>query len=401
MIKKIFITILCLSVVYINFMPINVEAITLKEYEDKVAQYKKEAQENQNAINKTQSEINSTNNYINSLKNEMVKISNEVSDLNAEIEKYNVMIQDKLLQSKQILEYMQLSDGENLYLEYIFNADSTTELIYRKAVVEELINYNERAVSEMEQIIEDNKKRQIEIDKRKEEINNLQSQLSSKVVSLGEKKASLESGGVTVAEQIKIYEGIVNSYKKLGCKSHHVIGVDCAVSGSAGSFRRPTTNGYVTQEAYYSKNYTHRGIDVGSYNSRSEKIYPIADGRIYKIYKDGYGALCVLMEHYNPKDGKYYSSLYVHLSAYSPHIWEGKQVKSNEYIGYMGDTGKAYGVHLHLEVFPCRLYNWADPNCATWSSYVNFAEKQLKNGYKGPRSVITFPTGLRNSWNVR
>ena len=50
MMKKLFLSILCLSIVYINFIPVNVDAITLKQYEDKVAQYKKEAQENQNAI---------------------------------------------------------------------------------------------------------------------------------------------------------------------------------------------------------------------------------------------------------------------------------------------------------------------------------------------------------------
>lgn len=398
--KKILVCILIVSFVF-TFIPKEVNAITLGEYENKVAMYKKEAAENQAAINKTQSEINSTNGEISNLKNEMVKLSNEVSKLNAEIENYNLKIQDKLIESKQILEYMQLSEGKNIYLEYIFDADSVSDVIYRNAVIEELISYNEKTIEEMEKIISDNEKRQKEIDKRKEEITNMQGKLSTKVVSLGEKKASLESGGVTVDKQIEIYEGIVASYKKLGCKSHHVIGVDCAVSNSLTGFRRPTKTGYVTQEAYYSKSYTHRGIDVGSSKGRGEKIYPIAEGVIYKIYRDGYGALCVLIHHYDAKSNTYYSSLYVHMSSYSPNIWEGKKISSDEYIGYMGDTGKAYGVHLHLEVFPCRLYNWDDYRCATWNSYVSFAENKLKNGYKGPRAVVNFPSGLRNSWSTR
>ena len=40
--------------------------------------------------------------------------------LNEEIDNYNRMIQEKLLESQQILEYMQLSEGENTYLENTF-----------------------------------------------------------------------------------------------------------------------------------------------------------------------------------------------------------------------------------------------------------------------------------------
>ena len=64
----------------------------------------------------------------------------------------------------------------------------------------------------------------------------------------------------------------------------------------------------------------------------------------------------------------------------------------------MGDTGRATGVHLHMEVIPCRIY--VDSDCYTWDNYVNFATKKLANGYN-VRNIINFPKGLYNSWKSR
>ncbi len=373
---------------------------TLGYYEEKLAEYKSEARANQQAINKTESEINSSRNRISSLTNETLALTEEVKTLTQEIETYETDIKKKLDQSKQILEYMQLSSGRNVYLDYIFKATSVVELINRSYVVKEIVDYNTKTISEMEQMIKDNEKRQQEIDVRKEKISSTQKELESNIVSLGEKKESLTSGGIDIEKQIKIYEEQVNMYKKLGCKTNDVIGVDCAVTGGSGVFRRPTQTGYITQEAYYGASYTHRAVDVGSKNGRREKIYPIANGTITSIYRDSYGALCLTIEHYNTNDHKYYTSLYVHMSSYAPGLYVGKNVTSEQYIGYMGDTGYAFGVHLHLEIFSCRLYNPTDSNCSSWSRYVNYAKGRLRSGYN-PRNLITFPKGLYNSWSSR
>ncbi len=373
---------------------------TLGYYEEKLAQYKREMQENRNAINRTQSEINDSKNQIERLKNETLSLTNEVKKLNDEIDKYQEDIKDKLVESKQILEYMQVSDDRNVYLDYVFKADSVTDLINRGYVVKELIDYNTKVVKELEQMVSDNEKRQKEIDQRKIKINETESKLADAVVSLGEKKESLSEGGVNIEKQIKIYEELVTMYKKKGCKTNDVIGVDCAVTGGSSVFRRPTKTGYITQESYYGASYSHRAVDIGSKNKTKEKIYPIADGTITSKYYDNYGALCLAIEHYNLKDRKYYTSLYVHMSSYAPGLYVGKKVTSEQYIGYMGNTGHSFGVHLHLELFPCRLYNPSDSNCYKWSVYDAYAKRLLKSGYN-IRKLISFPKGTYNSWNTR
>lgn len=406
--SKLFIILIFGALVYSSIFEIGLteveaaktENVTLGYYEEQLANYKRQAEENRKAINKTENEINYSKNKIASLKREALELVEEVKKLDEEIQNHKESITKKLEQSKQILEYMQITSGKNVYLDYVFKADSVTELINRNYAVKEIVAYNEKTIAELEQIIEDNEKREVEIEKRNKKIEETQEQLASNIVTLGETKNSLTTGGTDIAGQIKMYEDQVKAYKKLGCKTNDVIGVDCAVTGGTGVFRRPTATGYVTQEQYYTRNYTHRGIDIGSKNRRSEKIYPIADGVITAKYIDNWGALVLAIEHYNINDGKYYTSLYAHMSSYAPGLELKQKITSNQYIGYMGDTGKATGVHLHMEVIPCRLNNPADKNCYSLNAYLNYAPKVLANGFN-LRSLINFPKGLYNSWNSR
>ena len=401
-VKNTFITLLIISL-FIPLITQDTEAAnknTLGYYEEKLAEAKQEAANNNSAINKTQSEINASKAEIERLKQETLALTDEVKKLSDEIDEYNNKIRDKLLESKQLLEYLQLAGGKNVYLDYVFKAESVTDFINRSYVVKEIVDYNTKTIGELEQMVEDNKKREEEIEVRKVEITKKESELQSSITVLGEKKESLTAGGVGIQEQIRINQEYVDMYKKLGCKTNDIIGVDCARQSGVGVFRRPTERGYVTQEAYYKPSYSHRALDIGSSRGRSEKIYPIGAGTITSIYKDNYGALCLTIEHYNINDGQYYTSLYVHMSSYAPGLYVGKKVTSDQYIGYMGDTGYAFGVHLHMEVFPCRLYNPSDSNCYKWSVYDSFAKNKLRNGYN-PRNLISFPSGTYNSWSTR
>ena len=90
--------------------------------------------------------------------------------------------------------------------------------------------------------------------------------------------------------------------------------------------------------------------------------------------------------------GRIVGSTYVHLASFAPNIYEGMEVGVDDYIGIMGETGLAYGPHLHLEIAPCRLYNQSARNCSSWSKYVSYVTKIYNNGsFKGPRELIYFP----------
>lgn len=78
------------------------------------------------------------------------------------------------------------------------------------------------------------------------------------------------------------------------------------------------------------------------------------------------------------------------------------KVTPDTLIGYMGATGNVTGVHLHLEVYPCKLWDSSDKNCSNWSKYVNYTKGLFDAGnYKGSESVINFPNRTYLTWNSR
>lgn len=388
------------AITFIILLPISTKAVTLGEYEQIVDKYKKEIASIQNNIAKKEEEIKAAQKEVETLKEETVSLLEEVTKIDKEIINANQEIKEKSLQIKQLFEYLQLSSGENTYMEYIFGAETVTDLIYRTAVIEQITEYNDDIIKELEDLIEANKKREDEIEKRKIEITKKQEQLEKKIVTLGEEKSSLGDTGVTSKQQLKIYEDLVSSYKEQGCKSSDVIGVDCANNGSAGVFRRPVEKGYITSEFGSRWGSFHRAIDISNNDPYNTKIYPVANGTIVAKFIDYYGALIVMITHYDAVNNQYYTSLYAHMSSFAPNIYVGKYVTSDDYIGYMGDTGYSFGAHLHLEIAPCRYL--IDSVCSNWTNYTNFMYNQYKdNGYKGPRQLINFPSGTYNYWYSR
>ncbi len=395
---------LFLFIAIFAILPTNVlaEELTFGKVQDDLTKAQNELNANNQAIQNKEDQIDVNNATINSLKNQITAMGKEADDLQKEIVDANAEIESKNVQSQEVIAYLQMSQGENAYLEYIFGGDSIKDLIYRLSVVEQITEYNDKIITDMENLITKNENRKKELAQKQEEyekktvdLNNEIGKLNSSIASLGELSPSLE-------QQVKSKKELVDYYKSQGCKNRtDVIGRDCAVTQSNATFLRPMTSGYVTSFVGYRWGSLHRGIDLGSSTGRNTPLYSIGNGVITSVYHDSYGALCLIIQ-YKTTSGQYYSALYAHLSRYGPGIYVGmkaKEVTSNTIVGYMGDTGHAFGVHLHLEVYPCRLYG--DNNCSTWNKYVSFATSKFKSGYKGASSVISFPSKTYQTWYSR
>lgn len=153
----------------------------------------------------------------------------------------------------------------------------------------------------------------------------------------------------------------------------------------------PTEKGYITQYAHAG----HMALDITSGRGTNERIYPVADGVISGIYKDNAGALIVTVSH--NINGQYYSSEYAHLSWYASGIYVGKPVTVNDPLGGMGATGIATGIHLHITVLDCNLFDPNDPNCATKSQFYNYRRTRFNQGFYGLSSLMQVPY----SWQSR
>jgi len=90
----------------------------------------------------------------------------------------------------------------------------------------------------------------------------------------------------------------------------------------------------------------HRGVDYAA--PRGTPVKSVGDGKITFLgTKGGYGHT-VIIEH-GKKQGKYYTTLYAHLSRFANTLRVGHRVKQGQVIAYVGSSGLATAPHLHYE----------------------------------------------------
>lgn len=120
----------------------------------------------------------------------------------------------------------------------------------------------------------------------------------------------------------------------------------------AGSVVRPLTsfNNFGTPYA------GHKGTDYMA--DRGTPIYSIADGVVVASDEDGPGwGVYVKIAH--NIGGQSVTSLYAHMLYGSRRVTVGETVSAGQLIGQVSDTGRAFGTHLHLEIYVNG--SWVDP----------------------------------------
>lgn len=383
-------------------LPLNVSAKTVKQYEDEAAKYAQELQEKKDKIAKNDAEVAEIKKNIASIESQITDAENQIKTLEAEIEKSNKEIENKKEQSKKIMKYFQIINSGNTYLEYIFEANSVTDMIYRISVVEQLTEYNQKVVNELNELIKTNNEKKEQLKSKQEELGNLKKQLESEKERIDADTAATKVGMPTLEEQIKAAKSNAAYYKNLGCGANEDIfacqyrkqqSSSSSSVPSAGTFSRPIEYGYVTRGVGGG----HIGYDLGSSN-KTIPIYPVADGQLYFAGYDNAGALIVIIRH-NTGSGYLYST-YAHMSSFSgavsgyvkskrgtsESITNGPIINRNTTIGNMGSTGNSTGPHLHIEMATCSWHSQG--GCLGYNAYLN----RIVN----PNRYITFPSRWTN-----
>lgn len=103
----------------------------------------------------------------------------------------------------------------------------------------------------------------------------------------------------------------------------------------------------------YKENHKHNGVDVVGTNHTTCPVIAHSTGTVEMVatgHKNNLNASgnatygnFVKIKHSNG-----YSTLYAHLDRV--YVKKGQNVSQGQEIGYMGDTGRSYGAHLHFEV---------------------------------------------------
>lgn len=369
MMKKVSRIILC---AFSFFMLVNdVAAISLKDYR---IQYEKDLAKYNNSKNKqaeAKSKINSLQGDIGNVGNNIAKYQKDIENSKAKIEELNKEIEEKKKEIDNLLSFMQISEGDNVYLEYIFEATSFTDFIYRSAIVEQLTKYNDELIDDMYKKIEENKQLQKKLAKQIEdsekEMDKLNNLLNSANVSLNQ----LVDEHVDIEEDMdaskKQYEYFKKEFKNNGCSEDTDINVCLKVPSSTG-FIRPLVKATVTSEfgmRYHPTRHIwtlHSGIDLGV--PIGTNVYPAANGVVTKIARvknpNIAGSSCggnkIYVKHL--VNGKEFVTVYMHVHTIKVNL--GDYVTVNTVIAGSGG-GESYdycttGPHLHFSIMKGNSY---------------------------------------------
>lgn len=388
MIKKFILVVLILSFV---LYPLTTQAKTIKQFEQEVANYTAQLEEKKSKIAKNDAEVAEIKKKITQIEGQIAQAEKDIKKLEEEIDASNKEIEKKSAESKKVMEYYQISNGENLYLEYVFGAETMTDMIYRMSIIEQLTEYNDKIMKELQALIDENNRKKEDLKKKKDELKKLEQSLESEKERINADTKSIKETMPSIEDQIKAAKQQIKDLKNMGCgeneeKDACIARYWASQSSSGGSipstngFYRPMEYGYVTQ--WYGGIGGHMGVDLSSSN-KSITVYPIASGQVSAKFYDAYGALVLKIRH--RVGGKIIYSTYAHLRSW--YVSVGQNVTENTPIGQMGSTGYSTGPHLHLEITTC---DWkSQGGGCTWYEY----QRRTVN----PTSYINIPS----SWNNR
>ena len=357
--SKILLIILC-SFIFIS----SPKAVSLKQLKDKL----KKDEANKSALiqrqKNTRNNIKRAQGDITDLEKDIAKYEAEVEETVEKIDELNESIEEKQTEIDNLLSFMQVTDGENVYLEYVFQAKTFTDFIYRSAIVEQLTNYNNELIDNMYKMIEDSKELKNDLQKKisssEKSIQNLESKLKKYNVTLSDLETAHSDIEQLIAERKKTIANYEKIYKENGCKETVEFQTCLLIKASKG-FVRPIAKGTISSEWGYRNcpvhgKELHNGIDIAV--AMGTPVYAAANGRVVSItrkYKCG-GNIVVILHNIN---GKYYRTKYMHLATIN--VKEKQVVDVNTVIGTSGGGGYTLkknggwdtcstGAHLHFTI---------------------------------------------------
>ncbi len=395
---SLFILILTLFVI-----PMNIKAATLSEFKNELNSLKAKQAENESTKKKTEAEIAQTRKEIDSIMDQIEELNIQIDELNADIEARNQSIDKMKDEIASIVHYYQVTTVQNMYYEYVFNADSYTDFIYRFAITEQLSDYREKTINEYNRLIEENKKKVEEISAKKVELSKLEAQAKQKYDSLNGQLTGITTAGVSLKDEIAEMEKKINTYQNTyKCSDTEEISA-CVYRYNHPNVTKTTkgnhnitvasSSGFYLPISYWTKTYPFlhhdKGFDLST--PEGQEVHPVADGIVSEVwhhYKCG-GNMIWIVHNVN---GKKYTSAYYHLKSYNVKI--GDSVSHNDVIGLSGGIakGNSYnnydgcttGPHLHLQL----ANGWYDPNSLFAGSYSGYYT--FDNNSFNPVNVINF-----------
>ena len=366
---------------------INVNAKTINDMENELAQLQKSYNVAKSKVNMTQAELNKVKANIASTEEEIKNTQNEITKAENDIQKSEKSIEEKKEQINQMLLYLQLSGEEKSFINYLVEADDYTEFIYRYSVVTQLSNYNKKLMNKLTELIETLQNSKTELAKKQEELERKNTELQSQYAIIQVQYKNDQDSGLGLADQIEAKKKEIKVAIKR-CDGNKNININ-SCSGAASVVDGWT---YPLKKFYQSSPYAelresgkHYAVDLSI--SEGNNVYAVANGEV--IYSDlannnpetkipicnnnsdskknssllpspSYNCHCggyIIQIRHELLDGSYYVSLYMHLL--ESYVEVGDVVTKGQVIGLSGGGRQeaekwtdqcTEGAHLHFSM---------------------------------------------------
>lgn len=286
--------------------------------------------------------VDTLNDEINNINNDILLKEDNIKSIEKEID--NLLI------------FNQISTGENTYLEYIFDSDSYSELIYRYMIVEQITKYNNSLIERLNVEIEELNNKKDELNKKIEKIN--KERESFRELELILKRFSsngFDSINTSLERDIVLLKEEIEKYEKLGCSRYTDL-ASCLNIRNNSNLTYPLMKGCVTKDYFVGVSNTHKGIDLGC-NKEGNYVYAAGYGVVANIVnKSSCGGNIVWIYHFVGE--REYTTIYAHLLDIKVDI--GSVVTPDTIIGTVGGESTSIlnggydkctnGAHLHYAV---------------------------------------------------
>lgn len=374
---------------------VNVNAKTLGQMRSELKKLQSQKAEADSKKNLTDSQISALTDEINTITSNISQTKNDIKSTEDDIIKNQNEIEAKEEETNELLKFLQVSSGENVYLEYIFEADSYTDFIYRYSVVSQLTEHNNELMQELSVLVDNLETKKKELAGKQSKLESESNDLNSKMAVLKVNLQNYKEEGTTLEEDINDMKKKIKEYDDLGCRDNEdVTSCIARINSSKGSgggttvinatgWSYPLTWGCVTSEYVGYGNRTdwsgsvsgHHGIDLDCV-SEGTKVYAAATGVVARIVRySSCGGNMVWV--YHNINGVPYTTVYMHLLSIS--AYENQIVTPSTVIGAVGGGSTASydnctgGSHLHFGM-------------AYGHNAYNFNANSLN-----PRNIINFP----------
>lgn len=100
----------------------------------------------------------------------------------------------------------------------------------------------------------------------------------------------------------------------------------------------------------------HQGLDIKT--RAGVPVIAAADGTVVQVGEKGYLGNTIELIH----ETSGYKTLYAHLEGYAEGLKVNQEVVQGQIIGYVGNTGRSTGAHLHYGIYDMEKERWRNPS---------------------------------------